>query len=307
MFFIQSSFITLSIQQVLNTFLVDMEDPYADYSVAKREWIPQMHRRSTPQYLDQPNEPENFQSNRPRDPLEFLQRYDTEYPEQERIFNDRPTLLEQNDYLTLEGLTEMYPVIKFLNDMHLTPREIQKFLSPENYDKLRELLAEFDRRSAQGENDVQDLLRQQLEADTEYENSLPDERFTLNYNTPDNFRAGWESKDTLPYKDVDDIPESRVYIDEDEGQEDENTEYGSGNPLAQDEEIFRERKTNHNYEVPTEREIFRELERGNQERILTNRLRPGVYTEGGVVWSPTVEKNFIGKLIINLKATDIWI
>lgn len=273
-----------------------MEDPYADYSVAKREWIPQMHRRSLPQYLDQSKDSGNFHSNSPEDSLEFLQRYEANYPEQNTVFNDRPTILEQNDYLTLEDLTEMYPVIKFLNDMHLTPREIQKFLSPENYEKLRELLAEFDRKTAQSENDVHDPRKQQLEPDNDYDNSLPDERFTLTYNTPDNFRAGWESRDALPYKDFDDIPESRVYIDEEEGQEGENTEYGSGNPLAPDE-IFRERKTNPNYDVPTEMEIFRELERENNGRVFRDRPRPGVYTEGGVVWSPTVERNFIGNLI----------
>ncbi|XP_018575547.1 receptor-type tyrosine-protein phosphatase N2 [Anoplophora glabripennis] len=275
-----------------NAIDLDMEDPYAAYSVVKREWIPQMHHRSSPQYQDQPKDPANFPTNRATDSLEFLQRYEQNYPQPNRIINDRPTLLEQNDYLTLEDLTEMYPVIKFLNDMHLTPREIQKFLSPENYMKLRELLAEFDRRAAR-EDDVQDLLRQQLEADSGYVNSLPQERFTLNYNTPDNFRAGWESRDILPYKDLEDIPESRVYIDEEEGQDDENTEYGSGNSLTPDEEIFRERKTSRNFEVPTEREIFRELERENNDRVFSTRPRPGVYTEGGVVWSPTVDRNFL--------------
>ncbi|KAJ8957783.1 hypothetical protein NQ314_006496, partial [Rhamnusium bicolor] len=278
-----------------NAIDLDMADPYADYAVIKRTWIPQMHRRSAHQHIEE--SPQNFRTRDPRDALEFLHhQYENDLSNKNLFSNDRPTLLENNNYLTVEDLTEMYPVIKFLNDMNLTPREIQKFLSPENYEKLGALLDQFDRRIPVDEEDVQGQPRQELEAENEYVNNIPEERFTMNYNTPDNFRAGLESKDTLHYSNRNEFPESRVYFDEDEGQEEEeeeedNSEYGSGHSLAPDE-IFRERKTNYDYNLPTDREIFRELERESNRRPNIVKPHPGVYTEGGVVWSSPLEAQF---------------
>nr|CAH7719813.1 unnamed protein product [Callosobruchus chinensis] len=239
---------------------LDLPDPYAEYGVAKREWIPQMRRRAPPRYMNPV----------PRDPvdsLEFLEALD----------NDTPTLNYQpnDNKLTLEEMTEMYPVIKFLNDMHLTPREIQQFLSPENYDSLVELLSRFDRQYGQQQFDIQEMARKQLEADEAAENAA-EERFTANYNTPDNFRAGWESKDTM-LGEGNDLSESRIYFDEEEANDD-GGEYGSGHPG----EIFRERQME--YDLPKNGEIFRELtNRQNDD------MPPRIYTEGGVVWSDPVE------------------
>ncbi|KAJ8947759.1 hypothetical protein NQ318_010353 [Aromia moschata] len=290
------------LEGALKALEVDMEDPYADYAVVKRTWIPQMHRRSLPQYMEESPDPPTFRPKDPRDALEFLQQYENDYPGQNSYRNDRP-MPQEPTYLTTDDLVQMYPIIKFLNDLHLTPGEIRQFLSPKNYEKLSEVLARFDQRLEE-EDDSQKLLNLRLADEDEFETNYPDERFTLKYNTPDNFRAGWESKDSLSFKGLEnEIPESRVYFDEDDEQEqNENGDYGSGNFLAP-EEIVGERKMNYNnYNVPTEREIFRELEKETGRKSGMNKPHPGVYTEGGVVWSPPLERKFRQTIKDKLKA-----
>ncbi|CAH1973634.1 unnamed protein product [Acanthoscelides obtectus] len=241
-----------------NAIELDLPDPYADYAVAKRNWIPQMRRRTPPRYPV---------TNDPVDSLEFLEALDNDTPLTNYELKDNK--------LTLAETTEMYPVIKFLNDLHLTPREIQQFISPENYENLAELLSRFDRMYGQ-QYDIQELVRKQLEADEEAENAAAEERFTANYNTPANFRAGFESKDSN-MNEGNELPESRIYFDEEEAGDD-GGEYGSGHSAG----IFRERRLEH--DLPKNGEIFRELTNKQHDDA-----PPKIYTEGGVVWSDPVE------------------
>lgn len=238
-----------------------MEDPYASSQIIKRAWVPQMRRRSiNPElFSEQYNTPSNFRLGKEtRDALEFL-------PPPAPPPNGPVSYLDQNNYLTVDDIAEMYPIVKYLNDLNLTPQQIAYFLTPDNYERIGELLQELE------------------------ENQEPDERFTLQYNTPDNFRAGWESRDSLLYEE---LPESRVYIDEEV--EPINEDYGSGNP--NEEEIFRERKTN----LDTD-EIFRELKTLQElenERFDQhwgkNDQKPRIYTEGGVVYAP--QKSLMNRL-----------
>lgn len=238
--------------------IMDMEDPYAEPE--KRAWIPQMHRRSIPQYFnEQYNTPTGFRLGKEtRDELEFL--------------NANPEdSLSNNNLLSLDEMTEMYPLIKYLNDLQLSPEELQLYLSPDNYDRLAELLNQY--------QETSDFLEQK------FQEQIPDERFTVDYNTPDNFRAGWESKDALPAQDEeldDQLSEPRIYIDE----------YNDGlNPNegpANVETIFRERKMNPSNK---RKEIFRELKALNDMNEMETwgnqpEMRPGAYAEGGMVLEP---------------------
>lgn len=231
--FIPSEYCILPLTSVT---VFDMEDPYAQYEVVKKGWIPQMHRRSYPPQLftNTYNTPDDFRSGfEAKDALEFLP--------------------SDNQELTVDDLRQMYPLVRYLNQVKLSPEEIQTTLTPEEYDKLSRLLTEIDRSS----NDEED----------------PFERFTLTYNTPDNFRAGWESRDALP--------EPRIYFDENDDLQDE---YGSGynDPVFQklkssfDDDNDDNDNHDNNY---NNKEIFRELQ--NRQR-----LDNGIYTEGGVVYPP---------------------
>lgn len=222
----------------------DMEDPYAQ--VVKRTWIPQMHRRSPPlgYFSENYNTPNDFRAGREsKDDLEYL---------------------PEADDLTVDDLREMYPLVKYLSRVNLSPEEVHETLTPDEYEKLSKLLDEIEETNMKLRN----------EQEEEEEEDDPFEKFTLTYNTPDNFRAGWESRDALAYGD--DFPESRIYFDEND---ESNEEYGSGyNTLPGG--VFRELKNkfDHDNNFNT-KEIFRELQH-------KHRSGPGVYTEGGVVYAP---------------------
>ncbi|CAG9860461.1 unnamed protein product [Phyllotreta striolata] len=221
-------------QKILSPNAVDLDlpDPYADVDFNKRAWIPQMKRRSSEQ-------------------LDFLP-----YGSDDDFISD----------ITAEGIEEVYATIEFLKDIGLSREEISELLRPENYDKLDKLIGTFGRPEGKPK-DVQDMLREELEAEKELENAAEITRFNEKFNTPDDFRAGWESKDGFP--------ESRIYIDE-VNDEEENSEYGSGNSVPQP--IFRERQQSQG----DDKQVFGKLKEH------TDQSAPGVYSEGGVVWSDPI-------------------
>lgn len=238
---------------------VDLPDPYADYAVDKRNWVPQMRGRASglPDMIQ--IDPRNVE---PSDKLEFLQNFENGFPR-----------FKSND-----GVDEVYPIVKFLNDMQLSPLEIRNILSVENKEKLDRLLERF-------ENNEPKYISSRYfpeQSAGRLSQNQPEERFTLNYNTPDNFRNGWESRDTLTGNDEEDLPESRVYIEEEDNDNNENREYGSGQSFYSDQDIL-----NLNSESSTDAEIFRELNR--QMINARQQIQPAVYSEGGVVWSEPVK------------------
>ncbi|XP_074036254.1 tyrosine phosphatase IA-2 isoform X1 [Leptinotarsa decemlineata] len=251
---------------------LDMPDPYANFAVVKRAWIPQMRRRS----------PTHFQAptlNDLRDPdereaVEFLKEYRNEGPDEN--FRDEPS---NDNPLSHEDMNEMYPIIKFLNDMHLSPKDVQKLLRPENSVQLLNLLERFD--NARYHEEAQDLLRKELNIE-----DFPREKFPVNFNTPT-----WES--SLGIQDVNDFPESRVYYDE--GEDENPSEYGSGHPVDE-QQIFRGRIPEDDLEPAEERQIFNDLNNGLKTNALSGRniIRPAVYSEGGVVWTSPREQNIKG-------------
>lgn len=132
-----------------------MPDPYAEYTLRKRAWYPQ--RRWIPIPIPLVARKRNYQP----DALEFLQKYDNEIPERDYQLRNRQ--------LSLEEIIELYPEVKWLSDLNLTPAEIEMLISPENYDKLVKLMNRFDRQMDRGTYDVEDLLKQQLDAEKELE------------------------------------------------------------------------------------------------------------------------------------------
>lgn len=250
-----------SIFQIYNELLifyilVDLPDPYANYIVEKRSWIPPMRRRSSVMPDMVPIDPRNVD---PPDALEFLQKYNNE------------------DSVDEDDVNDIDPVVKFLNDMQLSPLEIQEILNPENRKKLDDLLRRFEHEISK--SNTKNVFESSNELDEQ-----PDERFTLKYNTPDNFRNGWESRDTLLDGNSDDFPESRVYFDEgDLSENDEDPEYGSGQLFNPDTEFL----TSDEGKPIDSSEIFRELTR--QMKNSGKEVQPAVYSEGGVVFSKPID------------------
>lgn len=260
-------------QKILAPHAIDLDlpDPYADYPLNKRTWIPQMKRRALPQYLDLPSDYKNT-----RDTLDFLS---TDNTDNENNFVQELTteemkeieeMEEMKEMEEMEEMKEMYSIIKFLSDLELTPKEVSDLLRPENYDKLEKLIDVFSNpKHKHKPKDVQDILREELEAEKELENAAEITKFTEKFNTPDEFRAGWDSRD------INELPESRIYFDE-FSDEEENSEYGSGHPVP--EPIFRERQ----YPLNEKNEVFGKLKDHPEQDL------PAVYSEGGVVWSKPI-------------------
>lgn len=254
--------------------IMDMPDPLIDYAVSKRTWLPPMRRRSITPFFDGRYGVPKYRrgDTEPMDSIEFLHEYENEFPEADDSPPARESMrkLDNNQDLREE---EVYRLLQ----LQLSPKEIEQHLSPRNYQKLSKIVNRLEQNA---ENDVQrdliinELLKQKIQ---QSENNLkgdygPDERFTLTYNTPDSFRAGWETRDIVTPDD--ELPEPRIYFDE---EHEEQPEYGSGHP----EEIFAERKL----EFLPRDEVFRELkQRQEEENQIFNRKwkdKPVVYSEGG--------------------------
>lgn len=275
-------------------FLVyDMKDPYAEYNVVKRSWIPQMHRRSMPIFKQNYNTPTNFrQGKESKDSIEFLP-YDDLNEETEEY-------LPEMD----ESTIELLPVVRLLTKMRQESNTENYAPYRTSVDNFQDLLDEFDANEQAQDVNIMDALRNNVLENTIARN-LADypKRFTSTYNTPDNFRAGWESRDQIDGivndNDIDDeLPESRIYFDENLPQENQMEEYGSGsnnNNNNQQEEIFRELKNDNflNQNRDNRKGVFRELEDKNlydlpvgavpPEQDTTLR-QPGIYAEGGVLY-----------------------
>lgn len=289
-----------------------MEDPYAALNVDKRTWIPQMHRRSIPlEQVFNPkyNTPNNFRMGKEsRDGLQFL------HPirPQHGFFDSGDDTNEENLYsstteINPKDLEEFIPMLDYIYKFRTTTENLRDLPMSDRYRKLKTLLDEFSSIERPENIDIQDLITRKIDdEDLEEESKMPD-RFDMNYNTPDRFRAGWESRDLLD----EDISEPRVYVDETD--EDYPEEYGSGSHTESDE-VFRELKQLQKQEIEdelkasprysNEDEIFRELkhiqkneDRGHLSgRDISRKFEktgnvdaPGLYTEGGVVYAPEVK------------------
>ncbi|GJQ80345.1 hypothetical protein Trydic_g12218 [Trypoxylus dichotomus] len=287
--------------------IYDMEDPYADIALQKRTWIPQIRRRSIP--LPPPiNIPNRFEMAK-RDKLEFLHaiRPPNRLPfDDNRLSSQREPSTPE---VTPDDLEEFYPMMNFIYNLKTTTEDFRNLPVKDRYRKLMSLLDEFGTIERPEDIGVDSLLNRQVGSEEDEEEnreegaSLP-ERFAMAYNTPDNFKAAWETRDMLD----EDIPESRVYIDE--ADEDYPEEYGSGAHTEPDE-IFRELKQLHKHEREEEEErqrsgysndeeIFRELKqmRKNDDDTsftgIPNKFdksgnlldASGLYTEGGVLHAP---------------------
>lgn len=293
-----------------------MEDPYAAYTVNKRTWIPQMRRRSIPLaqiFKPNYNTPKNFRiGEESRDNLEFLRPL---HPPNLLFQRNQRLRGDPKDYSPAEinpdDLEEFYPMMNYISKLRTTTEDFRKLPVSDRYSKLKSLLNDFATIERPEDIDVDNLLLRQINEDdaSSPDNSNAPERFTLTYNPPDKFPVGWDNSELLE----DDIPESRVYVDETD--EDYPEEYGSGAHTEQ-EEIFRELKQLHKQEQDAVREqisvrsnddeIFRELknlQKEDEDGNLTELPRKidkngnvdssGLYTEGGVVYPP--ESKVTGK------------
>lgn len=263
-----------------------MEDPYAQYEIEKRAWIPQMHRRSTPFaqiFSEQYNTPGSFRDGKEtRDNLEFL--YNIESSRSPNIDLEFPSLEAQEKFDEIRRLAEIIDKLKYNYDVNIPPE----------YYNFKQALADYVENERNNDVQFQGLMKNDLITDV---GGVIPERFTMTYNTPENFRAGWESRDIL--RGEDNFPETRVYYDEDFSDNNHNTEYGSG-ASSEPGEIFRELKNlreQSEYSVDgssdnsDSSEIFRELKHLNDQQfdnddITDSNKQPKIYTEGGVFYIP---------------------
>lgn len=272
--------------------IMDMADPYADYVVSKRTWIPQMHRRSeifSPNY----NTPGGFRSGIETRDLDFLPMttsdsyYLPTYNErQPRLYDPEE---EKRTSLTLDELERLKPIVDFFDKMGIGKHELKMLLLPQNNDHLQELLELFEIYEQENNN----YQRDENESEEDSSDEEP-ERFYPSYNTPDNFRAGFESRDTS-----EEIQEPRVYYEDDPTTyaDEPPEEYGSG-IQTEPAEVFRElnkMRTNYFNTSPKSQEIFRELKNLRKQHpdaideISEQGDDTGVYTEGGMVYNKAPE------------------
>lgn len=245
----------------------DIPDPYTEYEdISKRSWKSPRLPPIIISSLESEPEPDDDD-----DALEFLRNYQ----------NDLAAKVEEQPELTLQDLQELYPFVQYLSDLHLSIDDVRNLLLPENDQALQNLLEDFDDRERAYDTDVIGFLRDQLEND-EFTPEKPS--FRVNYNTPSGFRSGWESRDDL---DLNDLPESRVYVEDDEDQPDDHkAEDGSGEETEPEEEIFRELKQLHQNE-----KVDGLAHKFDRNGGLNG--QSGVYTEGGVVYVP--DSQIMGK------------
>lgn len=277
-----------------------MPDPYTQYELRKREWLPQMRRRSIPvpsNFNREYNTPMGFRmGEETRDELEYLPKISPDLYQDEFISNRIPEDYAPN--LSLEEMQQLYPMIDYLNKLRLTKADIQDLLLTKNYNVLQSLLNNFDKNENIYDTDVLNLVPQPIEGSQLQDgNSEIPERFSLMYNTPDRFRAGWESKD---YQSIGELPESRVYFDEDD--DEQKHEYGSGELNVADDVIkeLQHLQEKHGYQVNIPEydnypEIAGIAHKINQEGTVEK--QSGVYTEGGVVYVP--DSQIMGKTCCN--------
>ncbi|XP_030751242.1 receptor-type tyrosine-protein phosphatase N2 [Sitophilus oryzae] len=256
---------------------LDMPDPLSDYKMAKRTWIPSMKRRSITPFFDGRYGVPKYRrvDKEPIDSIEFLHEYENEFPSVLSQPPETPRIEVDNRDVPDE---EMYPLIKLLQQLNLSPKEVEKYLSKSNYRKLINILNAIKEDAETEPSDeflLNELLKQKMEqSEPNLQAFGPDEKFALTYNTPENFRAGWEAKDSALTSD--DLAEPRIYFEEDQDDQG-NTEYGSGHP----DEYFSERAL----EFLKPREVFRELkqqqEKEDDDFDKKWKTKPVVYSEGG--------------------------
>lgn len=261
----------------------DMPDPYAGYEINKREWIPQMRRRSvSPTYFNEfYNSPLGFTLG---EETRESQDYPPDNNENEFLSNNIPYTSSTD--LSVADFKEFYPTINFLNKFKLNSDDVRKLLQPENAPILQAVLEGFDKEESNYDTDVLALLRLSMENDKPVE----PERFSTVYNTPERFRAGWESRDIQGLGD--DLPESRVYYEENEDNGVERQDDGSGE--STEPEIFRELKQLHEKygndvdvtQFTNNHQPSSGLATKTSDNNNNNNGQSGIYTEGGVVYVP---------------------
>lgn len=306
-----------------------MEDPYVQYSVVKRNWIPQMHRRSVPEIFNPNyNTPGNFRMGKETKGrnYNFYETPPETYAHDEIIEDPSSEDRILTDEVTSEDVMEFIPMMEYLNGVHDQVKNFRGPATPQNFVKLQELFDGFNRREALEDTDVEAILRDRTEEEQRRRNNIHDS-FSLGYNTPDGFRAGWESRDAF-----EELPESRVYYDENDQQPVE--EYGSGlHPNSEDivrkigpsrgqyDNVLPDLDEDQNYLVQKNdagEYAFLKLNKVEKlsERMTGNRktetdekgkVDPGLYTEGGVIYLPNTHERgeFVPRLIDLINYTFI--
>lgn len=99
---------------------MDMPDPYAEYEVIKRTWIPQMHRRSIPDsqiFSGEYNTPGNFRLGKETRDLAFLPQVEASIPDEE--ISDEEERSDENEAIRT--------AINILQQLNVRPEEVKEF------------------------------------------------------------------------------------------------------------------------------------------------------------------------------------
>lgn len=104
--------------------VVDMPDPYANYEVVKRAWIPQMHRRSVPDkqiFSEDYNTPNGFRLGKETRDLAFLPQVEEEITSNEE--EEEEAYQEKTD----EDEEAIRTAINILQQLNVRPEEVKEF------------------------------------------------------------------------------------------------------------------------------------------------------------------------------------
>lgn len=108
-----------------------MPDPYQEYELIKRTWIPQMHRRSIPNsqiFNEEYNTPGDFRLGPENRDLEFLQQGEPVIIETEINRNN-----DEGEKPTEEDEETIRTAINILQQLNVRPEEVKEFFESGRY------------------------------------------------------------------------------------------------------------------------------------------------------------------------------
>ncbi|XP_018319083.1 receptor-type tyrosine-protein phosphatase-like N [Agrilus planipennis] len=236
-------------------------DPYIDNNIEKRVRYPRNRFTSNAPAFAADNQFESPSTVLPSQYYDILRNLGDN-----NLYYARQLLKKRNLEPDMRELGyDFYPELEFLNG--LSNENAQGMSMINNYDVLEKVLGNFAKNERQYDTDVIDLL-----TNSPSYNSYPEpKQFSAKYNTPNNFRNGWEARDYVTHDQ--ELPETRVYINDDD---DAKQEYGSGD-LSQQELLFTQQHGSSINENPLQKDYDPAEGRGG---------RSGVYTEGGLIYVP---------------------
>nr|XP_022917943.1 receptor-type tyrosine-protein phosphatase N2 isoform X2 [Onthophagus taurus] len=192
----------------------------------------------------------------------FTEDYNT--PKNFRLGKETRDIFDPNQFESKNNveLAEFYPIIDYLTQLQDVTERFKTLPTSAKFKTLSKLSQDFDNIESPKDINVDEFFDQNVPMEI------------------DSFQSEFNAQNG---QNRDEIPESRVYYDEDE---DNGKEYGSG-------ELFKTVKGLKNVGNDHHRDVFRELKQLQEEDFIGNNRKnnkeAGLYTEGGVVYDSKMD------------------